>query len=76
MQFIEVKVDGVWQRVSVDDWWKLGKEPKRCASCHGPVHITQDHSGKRRRGVTHRRGGAECLGDDTILSFRHPNALD
>ncbi|MBB4861066.1 hypothetical protein HNO88_004414, partial [Novosphingobium chloroacetimidivorans] len=44
MQFIEVKVDGLWRRVSVDDWWKLGKEPKRCASCHGPVHITQDHS--------------------------------
>lgn len=76
MDQLEVKINGIWMRVSVEDWWKLKNEPKRCISCHGPVYITRDFNGKLKPSLTHRRGKALCCGDNNVRSPRHPNALD
>ena len=36
----EIKQNGKWQRVSVDDALELGTpEPKRCPTCHGRVRL-------------------------------------
>jgi hypothetical protein len=64
----EIKIDGQWIGVGIDDALeKYGIEQKRCKDCHGPVHAYPEGIAPAHFG--HTRAYAGC---PTTL---HPNAV-
>jgi hypothetical protein len=76
MQALEVKIDGGWGRVSIEDAWRYIGGQLRCISCRGSVYVMNDYSGKRPKRITHRPKWAECSGDENTPSPRNPKAVE
>jgi hypothetical protein len=76
MNYVEIKIDEIWQRVAIEDAWMFKGQPTWCASCFGAAYVTLDYSGVRTPTVTHRRRWPGCEKDDTKVSPRHPEAVE
>lgn len=60
-QTCEVKVDGVWRAVSINEAQLRHRDDlKRCPACHGRVMILGTYGSLRRLALAHRRGHDGC----------------
>lgn len=79
-QACEVKVDGVWRAVSLDEaQFRHRDDVKRCPACHGRVMILGTYGSLRRLALTHRRGHDGCPSRPLHyqgVATRHPEAVE
>jgi len=79
-QSCEVKIQGAWHRVSLDDAVRHYElRLKRCPACHGRVSVNGAYSGPDfRKTLTHRRAHGGCpLKPETYSGSLspHPQAI-
>ena len=79
-QTCEVKVDGAWRTVSLDEARLLPRDAtKRCSACHGQVSIQGTYGMQPRLTLSHRRSHVGCsssLRHYQGVPTRHPEALE
>jgi len=78
-QTCEVKVDGVWNAVSLVEARTLyGMLPKRCPACHGQVNIAGNYTPGGGYKLQHRRSHSGCPVTSAAYSgtpSKHPQAM-
>jgi hypothetical protein len=72
----EIKLNGEWQVITIDDALHLRGELMRCLACQGRAIPNREYSDGARPHFSHLQGFAYCTRDGSAGSPKHPHPVD